>query len=431
MKKGRAGREQVRPAREGYGYDMAEVYRKRIQRSERLRIFFGFVTAMWFLINVGSSGSLSWVLFWIWCVVYLALTVASYADNAMYREEIEKIRKDQADLTWQKVAQEQQAERARQTEKERQAERQRQAEEDSYNKGRYLDHIRSLIRNASESHERLLANLSEMRTLTEQIEADFIERAFAPFWDGICSFAVKMGRLEAEMKLIAQCYQYYEQPTRYLGLSRPEGLKLSPFRRELLTSVDPKMIKQMTDWFRATVRKGQTDFQFASIYEHYRTREVLVEGFRDLVEKFVDISNVLDSVDRSLIKGFRELNACVGDLRESITDEFDYLRACVAAQEERTRQVIKDEGGSNRQFIATTVAVSELLTQKRHQELLASQEAPRDAMHDAQERTLQSIEASEDQEQQRHEDIIAEGKRDRELIEDIDKKIGGNEWRKS
>ena len=337
----------------------------------------------------------------------------------------------------------------------------------------------------SQSYDNISANMLEMRTAAEQIDADFTERAFAPFWDSICGFAVKIGCLETEMRSIAQCYREYEKlygqylknpDLRYLREGDP---KPSPFMEEWLHPMHPKMLKQITDWFRTTVRKGQTDFQFASIYEHYRTRDVLVEGFRDLVKKFTDISNVLDSVNRSLINGFRELNECMSDLQECIGNEFEYLRECIEEEEKSTRQVIHDEGQNNRQLIAVTTAASEILRQKRHKELLdayeSQQEANREAMEEEFEYLRDSIEEegesvrefaeevedrrqerqrellatyeyeqeairetladgldrNEAGQQDRHEEVISEGKRDRELIKDIDKHVGGKEWYRS
>lgn len=341
-----------------------------------------------------------------------------------------------------------------------------------------------------QSYDGLCVNLSEMRTATEQIEADFTERAFAPFWDGVCGFAVKIGRLETEMRSIAECYREYKELCgQYLKIPnlREGDPQPSPFREEWLNPVDPKTLKQMTDWFRAAVRKGQTDFQFASIYEHYRTRDVLVEGFGDLVKKFTDISHALDSVNRNLINGFRELNECVGELQECIGDEFEYLRDCIEEEEkftrqvikgeqETTRQVIKDEGQSNRQLIVASTVASEILSQKRHKELLDSyeyeQEKTRWALEDEFEDLRDSIEEegesarefaeevedrrqerqrellatyeyeqeairetlsdglerNEAGQQDRHEEIIVESKHDRELLKDVDKQVGGNEW---
>ncbi len=62
----------------------------------------------------------------------------------------------------------------------------------------------------SEYRDRLLINLSEVFALEEHIETDFMERAFAPFWDGICDFAVRMGHLEEKMRFIADEYRHSE-----------------------------------------------------------------------------------------------------------------------------------------------------------------------------------------------------------------------------
>ncbi len=263
--------------------------------------------------------------------------------------------------------------------------------------------MNKLVTSASLSHGHLLVTLSEMDALASEIETDFTERAFAPFWDGVCSFAVKMGRVEADMRLIAQSYRKYnELHTRYLQIARSGDPKPDPFDEGVLNPIDPIALKAITDWFCGIVRKGQRDFQFASIYEHYRTREVLVEGFKELIRKFADISAALNSVNRTLINGFWELNECLSDLQESIGDEFDYLRECIEEEGERNRDAIEEREARQRD---------------RHDELLRGQEYVTD-----------NLERSETGRRVRHEEIISEGRRDRELLKDINKRIGGKEW---
>ena len=282
------------------------------------------------------------------------------------------------------------------------------------------------------AYERFLAVLLEMRVLASRIEDDFNERAFAPFWDGICNFAVKMGQLNVKMRMIAQFYSIYKQKHKLYAEIQCSGDSAPPcFTDEMLNPIEPVTLKEITDWFSRVMRRGQRDFQFASIYEHYRTRELLVEGFGDLVQKFADVSGVLNSINRSLIKGFQELGVSIGNLRGTMTDEFDYLRECIEEQQKKTRRVIKRV---------------EAQAQERHEELLWEQEATREAFEESEEReqarhedwlreqeldresTTSDYERSELGQQDRHEEVISEGKRDRRILRDIDKQVGGREW---
>jgi hypothetical protein len=52
--------------------------------------------------------------------------------------------------------------------------------------------------------------------------------------------------------------------------------------------------------FRHVVRKGQTNFQFANIWEHRKTREVLIAGFRTLGEAIDNLSSVVEREISSL-----------------------------------------------------------------------------------------------------------------------------------
>ena len=52
--------------------------------------------------------------------------------------------------------------------------------------------------------------------------------------------------------------------------------------------------------FKSLVRQGQTDFQFATIWEQRKTRQAIVEGFKTLGEAIDQLSNSVEVSVRDL-----------------------------------------------------------------------------------------------------------------------------------
>jgi hypothetical protein len=145
-------------------------------------------------------------------------------------------------------------------------------------------------------------------------EIEFSENAFAPFWDAV----------EAAAQHLAVFIDHTNQLSRgaaayYTSL---EGRKhtFPIFPAHASTLPDPA---HAVAELRRLVRMGQTNFQFATIWEHRRTREVLIAGFRTLGEA---VGNLGVAVQSS-----------VGDLRRSIASS----AATVVQEEIRTRETLE------------------------------------------------------------------------------------------
>ena len=253
------------------------------------------------------------------------------------------------------------------------------------------------ISTVSSSGKRVVVHALGLCEIMKKVDTDFKERAFAPFWDGICNAATKLGCIEAEMKSIAKSYhEYMELYQEYLKIYRDGDPRPKTFSEQMLNPIDPDTMKGIMDHFHFLVRSAQKDFQFAVIYEHYRTREVLIEGFRNL-------SDAINYLSREVSEGFCELQICFEE------------------EHERTRHTIT-------RTIATIAEKNEIQQRERDERLLASYvdewEASRKAL-------TTGFEYSETGQQKLHDEVIVEGKRDRKLIKDIDRQVGGDEWRRS
>lgn len=86
---------------------------------------------------------------------------------------------------------------------------------------------------------------------------------------------------------------------------------------------------KISNKLKDVTRKGQTNFEFAVILEHRKTREVLILGFRSLAEAIENVSYRLES--------------SLDNLRESLSTEL----AIVVEEQIRTRDTIAS--GFNKQ----------------------------------------------------------------------------------
>jgi hypothetical protein len=126
-------------------------------------------------------------------------------------------------------------------------------------------------------------------------EHEFADRAFAPFWDAIetsataiYSFREDVDQFEREALLYAQILSNRQ----HNFPAWPGALSPVPDHRDTLSR------------FRAQVRKGQTDRDFAIILEHRLTRAVLIAGFRNFGE-------VLSGLERSLSASLERLRRTI------------------------------------------------------------------------------------------------------------------------
>jgi len=120
---------------------------------------------------------------------------------------------------------------------------------------------------------------------------EYAENAYDPFWTAIENAAVNIDAFNRTVNtLSSNIRKYYAQLE-----GRNHTFPAFPVRLESLP--DPKPI---IEEFRHVVRKGQTNFQFANIWEHRKTREVLIAGFRTLGEAIDNLSSVVEREISSL-----------------------------------------------------------------------------------------------------------------------------------
>jgi hypothetical protein len=133
-------------------------------------------------------------------------------------------------------------------------------------------------------------------------KVDFEENAISPFWD----------RVEEASKTLALYKEAVDQLTANGGIyskiiaGRKHNFPI-PFPVGLNVSISQTTLED----FNAVIRKAQTKFEFANIWEHRKTQKILIAGFQTLQQAIHEMKNeILSSLHhlhQSIKSGFTEL----------------------------------------------------------------------------------------------------------------------------
>lgn len=132
----------------------------------------------------------------------------------------------------------------------------------------------------------LPAILDAARNCLQKAEREFAERAFGPFWDAVEKAARHLEVFRGGLATVRR-----DADSFYKAL---DGRRHSfpSFGSRASALPDPSPVVQE---LQRLVRRGQTDFQFANIWEHRRTREVLIAGFRTLEDGISNLGYAISS----------------------------------------------------------------------------------------------------------------------------------------
>lgn len=161
------------------------------------------------------------------------------------------------------------------------------------------DRLRLILQNSPRLANDVNVNLENASAWLVRAESEYHQNAFAPFWDAVENAAGALDVVQKDIRALAKNGKWYN---RRLLQCRRHTFPAFNVRLESLPDPTP-----VADELRRIVRMGQTNFQFATIWEHRRTREVLIGGFRTLGEGIENLG--------------RLIQASVADLRESIASD--------------------------------------------------------------------------------------------------------------
>jgi hypothetical protein len=148
--------------------------------------------------------------------------------------------------------------------------------------------LTQLYKSSSEQFAQLPQLLNQARSWLLQAETEYQESAFGPFWDAVENAAGLLAKFDANAKQLSKNAVEY-----YRGLDgREHTFPAFPANRDTIPNPS-SVLGEM----RRVVRQGQTNFQFANIWEHRRTREVMIAGFQTLGEA---VNNLGAAVEQSV-----------------------------------------------------------------------------------------------------------------------------------
>ena len=145
-------------------------------------------------------------------------------------------------------------------------------------------------------------HLNQASGWLRQAETEFKDSAFSPFWDAVENSAQQLAAFNDKSKYLSQhAAEYYSKLD-----GRNHTFPAFPVKTDTIPNPTP-VVNEM----RRIVRMGQTNFQFANIWEHRRTREVLIAGFRTLGEA---VNNLGGTIEYSISNLQQSISSDVANL---------------------------------------------------------------------------------------------------------------------
>ena len=191
------------------------------------------------------------------------------------------------------------------------------------------------VRQAILSFEALPRCLTKAETLLDRSENDFAEGVFAPFWDSVENATMQLGHYDNNVNRIFEAAeQYTVLLTGYKGTPPFFPIDLGAVRAMAAASTTTERLKVI-------VRNGQSNFQFATIFEQRKTNQLLVAGFTNLAQALNGMSNRIEnSIDR-LSDRVSSMSEYVGDAISSLETEVVFGNKLSEAEAERTERTLE------------------------------------------------------------------------------------------
>lgn len=135
-------------------------------------------------------------------------------------------------------------------------------------------------------------------------ENEFIEGAFAPFWDAVENATKALAQYHVNAEGIRKVLRDYDEQNRH----SPSRLPLTlPF--EKFPDASPAVLRLSN-----IVRQAQKNFHFSSIYEQRKTNQILVAGFSSLGSAIHNIGGMITTSIRQLAA---DMNISLDNLLEA------------------------------------------------------------------------------------------------------------------
>lgn len=153
----------------------------------------------------------------------------------------------------------------------------------------------------------------------DQAEFDFAEGAFAPFWNSVERAALSLaGFDESVQKLESNSCEYVDLLMRCKGQAPAFVVTSgSTMRMKLATATSHRM--------HGIVRRAQRDFQFSVIYEHRKTNQILVAGFKNLAQAVEEMASRITASIDSLTTSVDKMTSTLEESLRRLSEQTEKL----------------------------------------------------------------------------------------------------------
>ena len=157
------------------------------------------------------------------------------------------------------------------------------------------DKVKSYYHRSFEDLQKIKDDVSRTKQSIEYARTEYSNNAYAPFWDMIVKSLANLSKCEESMKKLKYTASWYEEAL----AERVHDFPKFPITRGML----PDITEVAQDLY-GTIRKGQTNINFALIYEQRVTREVLIRGFKTL-------GDAIGGAEVTINQSLRDLRSCL------------------------------------------------------------------------------------------------------------------------
>lgn len=169
----------------------------------------------------------------------------------------------------------------------------------------------------------------------DQAELDFAEGAFAPFWSSVERAAFSLAAFdESVQKLESNSCEYVDLLAHHKGPAPAFAVSSgSTARMKLATATSHRM--------HGIVRNAQRDFQFSVIYEHRKTNQILVAGFKSLAQAVEEMASRITSSIDNLTTSVDKMTSTLDESLRRLSEQTEKRAADTTEKVDREQRVLE------------------------------------------------------------------------------------------
>lgn len=176
--------------------------------------------------------------------------------------------------------------------------------------------LKGYLSRATEHRTKLVRYLQECDDWLSSADVEYRASAYAPFWDAVEQSALRLAKYNSSLRALNDLAEMY-----YQGL-RGRTHSFSAFDYSEIPDPSSQIRR-----FNAVVRRGQTNYKFATIWEHRATREAVVAGFRTLGDAISGIEQTLsgsvNQLQNTISSGLRDVRVETSDGFSGVARKID------------------------------------------------------------------------------------------------------------